>query len=398
MDILGYLFFLPLGLFLFFNVIYLFIFALAGHFTGSDDISPANPPTRYRRIAILIPAYKEDKVIIDSVQANLSLDYPRQSFDLFVIADSFQPVTLQKLADYPIKIVEVSFEQSTVQKSISYALAQIPDHAYDIILISDADNHMAPDFLSRINLAFDKGWRAVQGHRVAKNTNTSVAVLDAMNEEVNNHIFRAGQRAMGLSASLIGSGMAFEPIPMKSAMSRIHTVGGYDKELEMNLMVDGLVIAYLKDAFIYDEKVQNLDVFERQRTRWIAAQIQFVSVFFRTGIRQFLRGNFHAANGLLKALVLPRTLLLAVLTVGFLLTLFLANVQFQQAYGFMLGILVISLLMSVPGYLWRKLSLRDLATFPLVVFRMVRSLLKFNTARKKFLHTPHGESTPQQNN
>lgn len=395
MEILGYLVFLPIGIFLLFNVIYLFIFALAGHLRNGDDVNPSQFPSHYRSIAVLIPAYKEDKVIIDSIEANLKVSYPRQLFDLIVIADSFRPETLQKLATYPIQIIEVFFEHSTVQKSIAYALAQLPENRYDIVLISDADNHMATDFLHRINLAFDSGWRAVQGHRVAKNTNTSVAILDAMNEEVNNHIFRAGQRALGLSASLIGSGMAFEPDPMNQAMSRIRTVGGYDKELEMNLMINGLSIAYLHDAYIYDEKVQNLDVFERQRTRWIAAQIQFVSVFYTVGIRQFMKGNFQAANGLIKALILPRTLLLAVLTAGYLLTLLAGSTWMQNAYGSMLLLLLFSLLISVPVYLWRKLSVRALFTFPLVVFRMVRSLLKFNTARTRFLHTPHGESTTE---
>jgi hypothetical protein len=65
-------------------------------------------------------------------------------------------------------------------------------------------------FLERIAQDFDKGYTVIQGHRVAKNTNTSVAVLDAISEEINNHIFRKGHCAAGVSSALIGSAMALE--------------------------------------------------------------------------------------------------------------------------------------------------------------------------------------------
>ncbi|MFD1140765.1 glycosyltransferase [Larkinella insperata] len=397
MALLEYLVILPVGIYLIFNSFYLFISAVAGWFGGKDDVPVTKQPTRTRRIAVLVPAYKEDKVILDSVQVNLQQTYPADFYDIFVIADSFRPETLQELSHLPVKVLVVSFEQSTVQKSLTKALEQLPQGVYDIVLVSDADNHMAPDFLHRINLAFDSGWRAVQGHRVAKNTNTSVAVFDAMNEEVNNHLFRKGQRALGLSASLIGSGMAFEPETMKRAMHQIQSVGGYDKELEMLLLTEGIQIAYLNDALIYDEKVQNLEVFERQRSRWIAAQIHFVKLYFGTGMRQLLRGNLPAFNGLLKGFLIPRILYLALLTFGTFLGLVLGIQPVFQFFGGLLAILVFTLLTSTPGYLWKKISMGDLLTLPLLIFRMIRSLLKVKAASKKFMHTPHGETVAKEN-
>lgn len=393
MDVLGYVILLPVGIFLMLNVLYLLVFAVAGWFGDGDDLPITRQPNHIRRIAVLVPAYKEDKVILDSVQANLHQTYPPESYDLIVIADSFKPQTLQELSQLPVKVLVVNFERSTVQKSITTALNQLPANEYDIVVISDADNHMAPDFLQRINLAFDQGWRAVQGHRVAKNTNTSVAIFDSMNEEVSNHILRTGQRVLGLSAQLIGSGMAFEPEAMKRAMNQLHTMGGYDKELEINLLVEGIHIAYLKHAYIYDEKVQNLEVFERQRTRWIAAQVHFVKAYFKTGMRQLAKGNFHAANAVLKFLIIPRTLLLATLVAGSILGLITGFMPVFTWSVWLLGLLVFSMLISIPGYLWQKLSINDLATFPKLVFRMIRSLFKMKAAGKSFLHTPHGEAT-----
>ncbi|QDK79722.1 glycosyltransferase family 2 protein [Spirosoma sp. KCTC 42546] len=377
--------------YLLFNVLYIFISAVAGRLGHADDsmVTEGNP---LRRIAVLIPAYKEDSVILGSVVANLKQSYPTDWYDLIVIADSFRPETLEQLATYPIKVIPVQFEQSTVQKSITYALNSLPEGLYDIIVISDADNHMAPDFLQRINQAFSEGWRAIQGHRVAKNTNTSVAIFDAMNEEVNNNLFRAGQRALGLSATLIGSGMGFEPAIMKRAMNQIQTVSGYDKELEMLLLVAGIKIGYLHKAFIFDEKVQNIAVFERQRTRWTAAQVYFIKEYFGVGMRQLALGNKHAFNALVKSLLLPRTLLLVSVFLLFLINLVVANPTFIGVSAGLIGLLSFSLAVSIPLYLWRKISIRDFFVLPALIFSMMRSLFKIKQAGKKFLHTPHTET------
>ena len=65
----------------------------------------------------------------------------------------------------------------------------------DIVMILDADNIMAPGCLEKVNAAFHAGYQAIQCHRTAKNKNTSVALLDAMSEEININLFRRGPAA-----------------------------------------------------------------------------------------------------------------------------------------------------------------------------------------------------------
>jgi 1,2-diacylglycerol 3-beta-glucosyltransferase len=371
------------------NVLYWAVFSVAGRLGKADDTDQSRPPLRLRKIGVLIPAYKEDAVIVDSVTENLKQTYPAHQFDLIVIADSFQPQTLLKLATMPVNVLEVSFETSTVAKAINAALSRLPLEHYEILVVSDADNHMAPDFLSRINRAFDQGWRAVQGHRVAKNINTSVAILDAISEEINNHIFRKATRVLGLSSATIGSGMAFEPALMKAAMSTQHTMGGYDKELETNVVLSGHTIAYLEDAFIYDEKVAQRAVFENQRTRWIAAQWQFLKFYFWRGIRELLSGQFASGFKVLQAVVLPKILLLGLLVVGLLIGLFTSTSALWQIPLLLLLVLIASLVISVPMYLWKRMSIRELLLIPVLLMSFVRAVLNMRKAFKRFMHTPH---------
>lgn len=388
MFILDVLWFVLTG-FLALNVGYLFLCAVAGRLAHADDVAPSPDAGLHRNIAVLIPAYKEDAVIVSSVHANLQQDYPADHFDLIIIADSLQATTLDLLATLPVRVVLVSFEKSTVTKAVNAGLAAIAHEHYDVVVISDADNHMAPDFLSRVNAAFAQGWRAVQGHRVAKNTNSGIALLDAISEEINNHIFRKGVRALGLSSALIGSGMAFDHALMRAAMEGQTTTGGYDKELEMNLLLSGHSIAYLEQAVIYDEKVANAAVFQNQRTRWIAAQWQFLSHYFWRGLAGFSQGNIEGAFKILQTLVLPRVLLLGLLS---LITLFglLAGQPIYWAIPLvMLAGLMGSLLLAVPTYLWKRVTLRDLMLVPMLMLRFARAVFAIRKAFTNFMHTPH---------
>ncbi len=389
MNTLGFIIFLIFAGYLAFSTFYLLLLAVAGAIGRADDVVPAAAPQRLRRMAVLVPAYKEDAVIVESVKTNLQQNYPSDRFDLFVIADSLQARTLNQLRELPINVVEVSFEFSTVTKALNAALATLPDNKYDIVVVADADNHLAPDFLSRINVAFEQGWTAVQGHRVAKNLNTRVAVLDAISEEINNHITRKGYRALNLSSSIIGSGMAIETNLMKTAMMNLVTVGGFDKELEMKLVVAGHRVGYLEDAYIYDEKVSKRAVFESQRTRWIAAQWQFLHSYFGQGVKDLVAGRMVSATKTLQAMVLPKVLLLGVLSLCFLLSLLSGQPLLWITSATLLFSLCAGLILSIPGYLWKQLSVRDLFLVLVLMLSFARAVLNMRKAFKSFMHTPH---------
>src|SRR3982751_6868916 len=96
-------------LYLLVQVAYLFVFSMAGSLSRKKIFPVAKS---LRRIRIFIPGYKEDAVIISTAKAAVQHDYPKELFEVVVIADSFTPSTLSTLRTLPITIVEVSFEKS----------------------------------------------------------------------------------------------------------------------------------------------------------------------------------------------------------------------------------------------------------------------------------------------
>ncbi|NAS32698.1 glycosyltransferase [Flavobacteriaceae bacterium R38] len=373
--------------------LYILVFALGGYFYKKRQ-NVTNQ--KYSKIAVFIPAYKEDAVIVDVAKTALKQEYPSKYFDVIVIADSLKKQTLQKLERLSIKVVEVAFESSTKAKALNTAMARLDDN-YDHALILDADNIMEDEFLNKINNAFQNGYQVVQGHRKAKNLNTSFAILDAASEEINNHIFRKGHRALGLSSGLIGSGMAFEYSLFKTMMKSIKAVGGFDKELEFELAKKKISIEYLQDAIVLDEKIQKSSDFSTQRKRWLATQFIYLRRYFAIGCKQFLfNQNMNLFDKVWQMVIPPRLLLLGLV---FMFALLYSILEYGFGYtsvvavDFWLANLIVvigTFFLSLPGSFYNLKTLKAMLSIPSAFLRMLLLLFKLKGANKKFIHTSHG--------
>ncbi len=369
--------------------LYIFIFAFAGLFRYRKKSVKDNIQ---RKFAILIPGYKEDEIIVEVCRDALDQEYPKDKFDVVAIADSYQAETLSALRELPIKVIEVSFEKSTKSKALNKAMEVLGDD-YDVALILDADNLIADDFLIKMNEAFQAGYIAVQGHRVAKNADTGFAVLDAISEEINNHIFRKGARIMGVSSAIIGSGMAFEYRFFKQLMKDVHAIGGFDKEIDLKMCRDGITIEYIHDAYCYDEKVQKAEVFQHQRRRWLSAQwVYFKRFFLASLIALITKGNIDYFNKAFHTFLPPRILLLGFMSIIFFISLFFLPSIMAYAWIGLFALVVLTFFLSIPAKFYSIQTLKAIWLLPKGFFLMFLSLLKLKGANKQFLHTKHSSS------
>lgn len=355
--------------------------------------SPLSQDHPIHRIAVFIPAYKEDEVILSSVKENLKVAYPSSSYTLIVIADSLAPQTLEVLSTMPIKVIPVSFEKSTKVKALNQAFSQIMD-PYDIGLILDADNVMKEDFLIKINACYAAGYQAIQGRRTAKNKDTDFAVLDGLSEMLNNHIYRDGNVGLGWSSSLIGSGMAFSYPLLQQTLADMDSIGGFDREMEVRLLLQGHKVLYAPDAWVYDEKVAKAEVFAGQRKRWIASQYHYLAKYWNQGIKALLKGNLALFNSsILRNIQLPRVINLGLLfLVACLYTVLNSWLYFTPILWWgLFALLIASFIPAVPLSFYNKDFFRSLAKLPQAFFIMFTLLFKLKGANEKFIHTPHGK-------
>lgn len=374
-------------------VSYTTFFSLIAWFYKRPKIRIPHNRHEFPRFCVLIPAYKEDAVIVDTATDALLQSYPSACYDVVVIADGLKPRTLTMLRQLPIKVIEVSFENSTKVKAINHAFQKLAG-IYDYAVILDADNVMAYDFLHRLSeLFFTEKYEAVQGQRKAKNAGTTLAYLDGVSEAINNQIYRQGTSAAGLSSSINGSGIAVNYSTLKAIMRDMDSVGGFDRELELLLIREGIKVKYVKDAVIYDEKVSNSEAFQNQRIRWISSQYFYLRKYFFSGMASLLKGNLTYFNSaVLRNIQLPRLLnigLLTVLTIG----LFFLREELYFNYYWWPALFVlqaVAIFAAIPSEYYSMRLIQAVLSLPALFFRMFSMLFRIKGANKKFIHTPHG--------
>jgi cellulose synthase/poly-beta-1,6-N-acetylglucosamine synthase-like glycosyltransferase len=370
----------------FLTSMYLFVLAVSGHFLTTKRYPKANV---YKSFAVLIPAYKEDNVILKVAEDALKQDYPKEQVDIVVIADQLKQSSIEQLKKLDIVLLEFNAEESSKAKALQFAFRELSSKHYDIALILDADNLMQQGFLHEINNAFHAGNTVIQAHRTAKNLNNSMALLDSISEEVNNHLFRKAHRSLGLSSILIGSAMAFDYKLLEEVIQTANT-SFEDKEIEFKLLEDGHEIEYLNKLFVYDEKVQKSSVFQKQRTRWIYSQwFFFKRYFFKGPSLLLLRKNTDLGIKALETALIPRLLL-----IGFSFLFLLINSVTQinvstWLWGLELILALSAIALSIPSKLYTKKLFIAFLKLPMVFVRMLLASFHARKAAKQFMHTDH---------
>ncbi|WP_288276736.1 glycosyltransferase [uncultured Prevotella sp.] len=378
------------------NVMYVLFFALASHLPKKTHLP--STISHQPSFLVLIPAYHEDAVIINTVKSFLQQDYPKDLYQLCVISDQMDATTNEQLAAHPITLLYPFFENSSKAKALQYAITSIrhqPSAIYDYVVILDADNIVATDFLSLLS-QIARPDIAIQCHRTAKNANNDIAILDGLSEEINNSIFRRGHNRIGLSSALIGSGMCFDYNWFKANVTKLNTAVE-DRELEALLMKQRIHIYYAEDIHVLDEKVCNSENFQRQRLRWMTGQLQALFRMLPYIPKAITTGNLNYIDKAIQQALIPRSIFLVLIPILCIITtitsyiLHLASSLFPFKWWLVLLLFIGALFTAIPAK-QRNINLVNMfIILPSLTWRMLKNILKINPRNKDFIHTIHNQ-------
>lgn len=369
------------------SVAYVVFFAIISLFYEKEDrvaIHAAALSNRMSRFLILYPAYNEDRVVINAVERFLMQDYPSSLYTVAVISDHMQPETNNYLRSLPITLLTPTFEKSSKAKAMQYAINEVKGD-FDNVVIMDADNVVRSEFLSQLNILCSV-YDAIQCHRCAKNANNDVAVLDGASEEINNTIFRKAHNRLGLSSALIGSGMCFKYELFKDNVFKLSTAGE-DREMEALLLSQGIFIKYAPDIHVFDEKVSNQDNFQRQRMRWMTAQVQSLLSQLPKIPNAILHGNINFVDKTIQQALIPRSILIVLLG-GISVFMTIVFPVWALKWWVLFVLLGIALFIALPSQL-RFDSFKKVFAIPGLVIRMLKNILHIDHKNMDFIHTEH---------
>lgn len=368
------------------SVAYITFYALVSLFSRNGIKTVDVPESPESTFLVLFPAYSEDRVIVGSVKKFLFQNYPQDKYHVAVISDHQQESTERLLSDLPVTLLRPVFDKSSKAKALQYAISEVSGQ-YDYVVVLDADNIVETDFLHRLNILLKEGYKAVQCHRCAKNSDSSVSVLDGVSEEINNTLFRKAHNLIGLSSALIGSGMCFDYSWFSSHVTKL-TTAGEDRELEVFLLREGIYIKYADDILVFDEKVSSADNFQRQRQRWMSAQVNCFLSMLRHLPEAVIRLNINYMDKTIQQMLIPRSmLLLGLLFMSFLISIIAPC--WSLKWWSLLLLTCLSLFLAIPVRLRTKSVFSKVGTLLRLSIKMARNVRHIDHKNEDFIHTDH---------
>jgi cellulose synthase/poly-beta-1,6-N-acetylglucosamine synthase-like glycosyltransferase len=333
--------------------------------------------------AAIVTAHRDTRFIIPLIDSFLKQNY--SNYILYIVADDCDTSNLPA-SNGAIQILKPEQALHAKIKSIKYAVDRFI-RQHEVMVVFDSDNLVHPDYLKKLNEYFCCGFKAVQTHMLSKNTETVYARLDSIGHIYNTFVERQSRMELGLSSSILGLGIAIDTNLYKQVMYK-DSLGGFDKKLQADIIRTIPQLGFAKDAIVYDEKVDDGDTLERQRTRWIYTYFKYFSInwkLFIIGLRQLnFNRIFFAFTTLRPPLFLTLALAFLFLVTGFFIHPLMGWVWLGIITIFMITFIVIILTQSM-----QKGMGQALLYIPVIVLRQIKALLKIKTAGKDFLKTEH---------
>ena len=263
--------------------------------------SPPRP-----KVAVLIPAYNEERVIVRTVKAALASDYP--NLRVIVIDDGSKDGTLDivRSAFAPEQaagqVVILTKPNSGKAEALNYGFGHLSDE--EIFVGIDADTIIAPNAISRLVPHFvNPKVAAVAGNAKVGNRVNLWTRWQALEYITSQNFERRALNTLGAVSVVPGAIGAWR-------VSAVREVGAYhtdtvaeDADLTMALLRAGYRVEYEDLALAYTEAPINGNGLMRQRFRWSFGILQ--SVYKHRGV--------FAREGVLGWVALPNILIFQIL-------------------------------------------------------------------------------------
>lgn len=255
-------------------LVFQLVLSLFGFKRKTRDYEDHEPQMRF---LVLVPAHNEEAVIADIINNLNSMDYPRELYDFYILADNCTDRTAEVARSMGAKVIlnhRESPDEPTGKPIVLQKALEALDgyqNQYDLVMFFDADNLMDVTMFREVNSQFlSHPGKAdiIQCYLGCKNNKGPVALSDYMSYTITNRFMQYAKYRLGLNAGIGGTGFAvYAPY--------LHQRGGWtsmslteDFELQIEATCEGRKVLWNNQVRVYDEKPTRLRACARQRTRW----------------------------------------------------------------------------------------------------------------------------------
>ena len=309
-----------------------------------EDIQP--DVKSYPKVSVIIPAYNEEKVIANTIEALLETKYPKK--EIIFVDDGSKDNTLRIATQYKDRIKVLGKENGGKATALNYGIQYSTG---EIIVIVDADTIIGRQSLKEIVKGFEVNEHvaAVAGNIKVRNANNWITRCQALEYITGIQIVRRAFDIFGSITIVPGALGAFKKSYLieAGAYGKDTIVEDFDQTIK--LLKAGLITQGSSKSTAYTEAPNTIRDFIAQRKRWYRGNMQV--------LKRHADGLTNPRYGYLQKLSLPYLFLGMVITpiIGFTAT---ANAILGIILGDGWYVLQVFLIFLTVHYLMTALALR----------------------------------------
>jgi cellulose synthase/poly-beta-1,6-N-acetylglucosamine synthase-like glycosyltransferase len=321
--------------------LYYFFTGLFG-FGKVPKINKHEPKTKF---AVLIAARNEEIVIPELIQSLKNQKYPKELFDIYAIVNNCSDNTEKVAKKAGAKILNVDVPVKSKGEVLLWTKNKLKDTDYDAYIVFDADNIAHPNFLQRMNDAYQSGVKVAQGCRDAKNLSDNwISSSYSIYYYLQNFFFNRSRMVMGLSSSINGTGFMadkkfFEDVFKPYSLTE-------DVEFAALCTLQNEKVIFVEDALTYDE--QPTDFFDswKQRKRWSKGMVQCLKIYHKRLIHNMFKNQNVSCLDLYGMFVSPIVQVLSFVLAIVLCLFNFIGIQLSDVFSYMYAYTIIFFLIS----------------------------------------------------
>jgi cellulose synthase/poly-beta-1,6-N-acetylglucosamine synthase-like glycosyltransferase len=225
----------------------------------------------YRKFAIVVPAHNEEQVISKTLYSLFSLVYPKNFYDVIVVADNCTDGTAMIAREFDAIVWE---RENPDLRGKGYALRWAFDQIdksganYDAVVVFDADTLVSGNYLQVMNQYLSEGHQVIQSSDlVLPNPGQWSSETTRIGFLLYNYVKPLGRKMLGFDMGLRGNGMCFSIDVLRENPWEAWSLTE-DVEYGLRLLLNDVKIEFAPEATVWAQMPVQSKNAESQRTRW----------------------------------------------------------------------------------------------------------------------------------
>lgn len=316
-------------------MLYLFILSISA-FVGIRKRSVENMKARLQpgatttNFALLLPAHNEELVIEHLLESLSHLDYPREQYSVYVVADNCTDRTaeLARAAGW----VHVYERFDSAKRGKGFALNWLWNKLkeeqliHDAYIIFDSDSIVEPNYLHIMAHELANGAEALQGRSTVLNaTESPSTAIRLIGVTLVNDVRHLGRNALGGSSTLANG------LCLSHSLIERHPWEAYslteDYEYYLTLVQNGIRVQFVPEAIVRTHMPVTFEQMRTQDIRWESSTggyqtMQVAWKLLRSGV---LLRDFMRIDAVAELLTPPLSLLVGYCSLSFVASLLMKS-------------------------------------------------------------------------